>query len=706
MATRLHVRQSEVRDLLDQIAGSAVVDLNTILSSINSELTPPGRLIANSPASLVVNIGSGVVTSPGTTRNRSLPQIEGAVPTFTGGTITFPAATGGTITVSPGTNGTLTCPSGQFVKVLVQLNSAGNLSVAQGTPAASAALADVPMGNTSALSLGYIIISNVSGTIQNITNAELYQFDGGGGGGSSNTVQTMAIDNTQTGSFASVTGLIIDTSIYNGFTAQLVVRGLTSVGGGSTWASDGTVNADFQTNSSPGLSSSGTVRAMLRLPDESVILVGSFTTYAGVTVNNIVKISQKGALDTAFQANLDLGAGPNNTIHNISRQSDGKLLVCGAFTQWNGLTRGHVARLNANGTHDTTFISSNNAGFNGNVNAAKQASNGDIICVGSFSSFTDETSTVITAQNIFGLNTNGNYATPTPTFVLPSGGMNNAISDVLVDNTNSAYFVILNNSGANTYGGTSLGGSAAKIDFSGTLSISTYSIPAPWSRVNSLRASLDSTGGLVVAGRWIDTSNSNAAVFIWRFDSSGVSDLTFSPTAEIGSSGFGADIRMDSLGKFIIAGSFTATNPRLMRRYLSTGANDTAFDTILGTGGNGAFALQSCEVGQDDIIYFGGVAGSFTSVNGVAFGSGVVLLGTETVTPPSVTEHYANVPLIGVKKASSTTWEVAQGAGSGSSTGLDFEIDPITGQVRYKVIDPLPGTPSFYTLKYLIKELI
>ena len=51
MATRLHVRQSEVRDLLDQIAGSAVVDLNTILSSINSELTPPGRLIANSPAS-------------------------------------------------------------------------------------------------------------------------------------------------------------------------------------------------------------------------------------------------------------------------------------------------------------------------------------------------------------------------------------------------------------------------------------------------------------------------------------------------------------------------------------------------------------------------------------------------------------------------------------------------------------------------------
>lgn len=185
--TRLDIRQSETRTLYSQIASASVIPLDSVIASINAELTPPGRLIASAPASLIVNIGSGTVTNPQTGRILSLPPINNLVPTFTGGTITFPSAHNGTITVSPGTNSILNCPTGQYVKVLVQLDQAGNISVVVGTPDAVLANALVPGGNTSFLSLGHITVRNIAGTVQNIANSAIAQFVGGGGTGGSGT---------------------------------------------------------------------------------------------------------------------------------------------------------------------------------------------------------------------------------------------------------------------------------------------------------------------------------------------------------------------------------------------------------------------------------------------------------------------------------------------------------------------------------------
>jgi hypothetical protein len=67
---------------------------------------------------------------------------------------------------------------------------------------------------------------------------------------------------------------------------------------------------------------------------------------------------------TKAQSALD-GFDPNanNSVRSIATQSDGKILVGGLFTIIGGQFRNRIARLNVDGSLDTTF----NPNANGNV---------------------------------------------------------------------------------------------------------------------------------------------------------------------------------------------------------------------------------------------------------------------------------------------------------------------------------------------------
>jgi len=61
--------------------------------------------------------------------------------------------------------------------------------------------------------------------------------------------------------------------------------------------------------------------------------------------------AQSGALDLTF----DPGTGLNDIVHTSSIQSDGKIIIGGYFTSYNGTARTRIARINADGTLDATF---------------------------------------------------------------------------------------------------------------------------------------------------------------------------------------------------------------------------------------------------------------------------------------------------------------------------------------------------------------
>ena len=97
-------------------------------------------------------------------------------------------------------------------------------------------------------------------------------------------------------------------------------------------------------------------------PDGKVLIGGNFTTYNGVARGGIARLNADGSLDNTF---LNSGAGVEigSIIKTLTLQPDGKILIGGNFTTYNGVVRGGIARLNTDGSLDNTFL---NAGAGAN----------------------------------------------------------------------------------------------------------------------------------------------------------------------------------------------------------------------------------------------------------------------------------------------------------------------------------------------------
>ena len=85
-----------------------------------------------------------------------------------------------------------------------------------------------------------------------------------------------------------------------------------------------------------------------------------------------------GTLDTSF---LATGAGASHTVWSIAVQSNGKVLIGGYFTTYNGTARGSIARLNSDGSLDTGFLATG-AGADGVVLSVVVQSDGKVLIGG------------------------------------------------------------------------------------------------------------------------------------------------------------------------------------------------------------------------------------------------------------------------------------------------------------------------------------
>lgn len=83
----------------------------------------------------------------------------------------------------------------------------------------------------------------------------------------------------------------------------------------------------------------------------------------------------------------------NGQVYGMKKQTDGKILIYGAFTQYNGNTRNRLVRLNADLTEDTTFATNLGSGFNGVVRdiALRYTGTDRMMVVGDFTNFNGNT---------------------------------------------------------------------------------------------------------------------------------------------------------------------------------------------------------------------------------------------------------------------------------------------------------------------------
>jgi uncharacterized delta-60 repeat protein len=102
---------------------------------------------------------------------------------------------------------------------------------------------------------------------------------------------------------------------------------------------DGSVDASFN----PGSGPNAYVSSMALSPcDGKILIAGNFTAVNGTSRNRIARLNSNGTIDGSF----DPGTGANSSIYSLALQADGKPVIGGLFTSFNGTSRSRIARLN------------------------------------------------------------------------------------------------------------------------------------------------------------------------------------------------------------------------------------------------------------------------------------------------------------------------------------------------------------------------
>ncbi len=149
----------------------------------------------------------------------------------------------------------------------------------------------------------------------------------------------------------------------------------------------------------PGTGANGPVYAVALQSNGKVLIGGEFSAVNGIANNRIARLNSNGSVDTTFNA----GVGANDSVRSILFQPDGKIVIGGSFTSVGGSTRSRVARLNNDGTLDTGFMASA-SGANGSVFTMALQGDGRVVVGGDFTRFNNVTRNRLTRLNTDGSN--------------------------------------------------------------------------------------------------------------------------------------------------------------------------------------------------------------------------------------------------------------------------------------------------------------
>ncbi|MFH1634171.1 MAG: putative Ig domain-containing protein, partial [Chloroflexota bacterium] len=331
----------------------------------------------------------------------------------------------------------------------------------------------------------------------------------------------------------------------------------------------------------------GTVNDVLVQGNGQIAVAGDFTQLGGWTTDHFGRLNQDGSPDTGF----DTSTGANNSIYDIASAPDGKLYIGGRFTSVQGVSCPKIARLNADGTVDTTF--NPGLGPDDDVEALAVQPNGQVIAVGMFENVGTEAYHGYARYNTDGhLDTNWGFG---------SAGANFAVYDVLPQPDGktllAGWFTSLNGHSAN---------------FIGLLGASGYYDPSfnSGTGFNDAVYTLEQApnGNVFVGGRFT-SYNSLSAGRIVSITPNGTRDASFFTGTGFNSNVWAFANAPD--GKLYVGGdfsSFNGTPANRITRHNSDGSLDTTFD--VGTGPNSRVSFLSTHA---DKLYVGG---SFTEFNG------------------------------------------------------------------------------------------
>lgn len=123
------------------------------------------------------------------------------------------------------------------------------------------------------------------------------------------------------------------------------------------------------------------VSLMALQPDGRIVIGGNFTSVDGTARYGFARLLADGSLDAAF-APADWSAGNNGSLHALALQPDGRILMAGYYTVGNEPLTPHIARYDANGTLDASFVA---PAVDSSIDAMVVQPDGRILIAGFFS---------------------------------------------------------------------------------------------------------------------------------------------------------------------------------------------------------------------------------------------------------------------------------------------------------------------------------
>jgi uncharacterized delta-60 repeat protein len=390
---------------------------------------------------------------------------------------------------------------------------------------------------------------------------------------------------------------------------------------------DATLDSSFN----PGTGFNSNVNGVQLRPDGRIVAAGNFTSYNGTTRNRLARLLPDGALDTTF----DPGAGFTQNFNApapLALQSDGKLLVGGTFTAYNGTTANGIVRVLDTGLIDTTY-NSGGAGFASNTDVRQIATrlNDQLVVSGAFTTYNGTARSRIARIADTGA---------LDTVFAPNTGANNSVTAFHVqpdDKTILAGFY------------TAVLGVTrpvfSRFTATGTLD-SAFIVPTvinPHNGINVIRP--DAAGNLLVAATRIDFAEFTGRGTLVVLEPAPVPAITAPPVAQTGTAGGSATF------------SVTATGENVQFQWLKNGVP-------LATGGNvtGATAasLQLSNLTLADVASYSVVV---TNLYGTVTSAAVPLTGSAPL-PTITTQPVAISGTVG----GGTTLTITASPGSGGGT--------------------------------------
>jgi len=314
-------------------------------------------------------------------------------------------------------------------------------------------------------------------------------------------------------------------------------------------AQDGSVDLNFNT----GAGSNGyNIMAMGLQIDGKIIVAGDFTTYDGIARKGIARLNNDGSIDQ----NFDIGAGLEGRILNIVIQEDGKIIITGDFTKFNNIEKRYVTRLNADGSLDDTF-NAGGSGANTSIYSVVQQPDGKILIAGDFDYYNG-----VRRGKVARLNTDGSLDGTFDSSVGSNNNLNSVVlqSDgkILIGGYTSTYNNIARRTIARLNSNGSLDTNFNPIGSGGNLPIYTMTVQP--------------NGKIIICGGFTSFNNVETGG-IARLNADGSLDTTF---VKNNSASANSAIVLPN-GKILTNGNFYSTSK--FHRLKPDGSADKLFDT-------------------------------------------------------------------------------------------------------------------------------